>query len=105
MAVRFLAVSGVQVGVLGLTKTAALETADVDVRVNAVCPWFIETPLLEEGGITSDPEVRKQIEGRHAMNRLGRPEEVATAVTWLWSDEASFVTGEALDVDGGYLSQ
>jgi NAD(P)-dependent dehydrogenase (short-subunit alcohol dehydrogenase family) len=92
-------------GVLGLTKTVALENAEKGVRVNAVCPGFIETPLLEEGGITSDPEVRKEIESRHAMNRLGTPEEVANAVLWLCNDEASFVTGEVLGVEGGYLSQ
>ncbi|MFB6109553.1 MAG: glucose 1-dehydrogenase [Halodesulfurarchaeum sp.] len=92
-------------GVLGLTKTAALEYAESGIRVNAVCPGFIETPLLEEGGITSDPELRSAIEGRHAMNRLGTPAEVANAVVWLSSDEASFVTGEALGVEGGYLSQ
>jgi len=92
-------------GLLGLTKTAALENGETGVRINAVCPGFIETPLLEEGGITSDPETRKQIEGLHAMNRLGTPQEVADAVCWLCSDEASFVTGEALGVEGGYLSR
>ncbi|WP_336024826.1 SDR family NAD(P)-dependent oxidoreductase [Halobellus salinisoli] len=92
-------------GILGLTKTAALENGETGVRINAVCPGFIETPLLEEGGITSDPELRKQIESRHAMNRLGTPQEIADAVCWLCSAEASFVTGEALGVEGGYLSQ
>lgn len=92
-------------GVLGLTKTAALENGESGVRVNAVCPGFIETPLLEAGGITSDPEVREQIENRHAMKRLGRTEEVASAVLWLCDDSASFVTGEAVAVDGGYLIQ
>ncbi|WP_144903982.1 SDR family NAD(P)-dependent oxidoreductase [Halobellus captivus] len=92
-------------GLLGLTKTAALENGETGVRINAVCPGFIETPLLDSGGITSDPEMRKQIEGLHAMNRLGTPQEVADAVCWLCSDEASFVTGEALGVEGGYLSR
>lgn len=92
-------------GVLGLTKTAALENGETGVRVNAVCPGFIETPLLTEGGITSDSEMREQIENRHAMNRLGTPTEVANAVLWLCNDDASFVTGEALGVEGGYLSQ
>lgn len=92
-------------GVLGLTKSAALEHGETDIRVNAVCPGFVETPLLEEGGITSDQEVRERIEGLHAMNRLGTPEEIANAVLWLCDDEASFVTGEALGVDGGYLAR
>lgn len=92
-------------GVIGLTKTAALENGETGVRINAVSPGFIETPLLEAGGITSDPEMREMIESKHAMNRLGQPEEVADAVVWLCSDEASFVTGETLGVEGGYLSQ
>ncbi|MDR5657030.1 SDR family oxidoreductase [Halodesulfurarchaeum sp. HSR-GB] len=92
-------------GVLGLTKTAALENGETGVRINAISPGFIDTPLLEEGGITSDPAVRDAIEGRHAMNRLGDPAEISSAVVWLCSDEASFVTGETLAVDGGYLSQ
>ena len=92
-------------GVLGLTKTAALENGETGVRINAVCPGFVETPLLEAGGITSDPEMLEMIEGKHAMNRLGQPDEVADAVVWLCSDEASFVTGQALGVEGGYLSQ
>lgn len=91
-------------GVLGLTKTAALENGETGVRVNAVCPGFIETPLLTEGGM-SDPEMREELESRHAMNRLGTPTEVANAVLWLCDDDASFVTGEALGVEGGYLSQ
>lgn len=92
-------------GVLGLTKTVALENGETGVRVNAVCPGFIATPLLESGGMTEGSDARTEIEQRHAMNRLGTPEEVADAVCWLCSDDASFVTGEALDVEGGYLSR
>lgn len=92
-------------GVLGLTKTAALENGETGVRVNAVCPAFIETPLLEKGGIVIDPEMRERVEGLHAVNRLGTAEEVANAVAWLCSDDASFVTGQALGVEGGYLSR
>lgn len=91
-------------GVLGMTKTAALENGETGVRVNAVCPGFIDTSLLGDA-MPEGSEVRKQIEGRHAMNRLGTPGEVAEAVCWLCSDGASFVTGEALGVEGGYLSQ
>ncbi|WP_339102997.1 glucose 1-dehydrogenase [Haloterrigena salinisoli] len=89
-------------GVLGLTKSAALENGETGVRINSVCPGFIDTPLLEEN---MTEEEREQIAGMHAMNRLGTPEEVANAVVWLCSDEASFVTGEAFGVEGGYLSQ
>ncbi|RLM57114.1 SDR family NAD(P)-dependent oxidoreductase [Halobellus sp. Atlit-31R] len=92
-------------GLLGLTKTAALENGETGVRVNAVCPGFIETPLLEEAGLTTDPDAREKIEKLHPMNRLGTPQEVADAVCWLCDDEASFVTGEALGVDGGYLAR
>lgn len=89
-------------GVLGLTKTAAWEYADEGIRVNAVCPGFIETNLLSGSGITEDEELRAQIESMHSQNRLGQPEEVAAAVLWLCSDAASFTNGEALTVDSGY---
>lgn len=92
-------------GILGLTKTAAIEYGTQNVRINAVCPGFIETPMLERGGITTSPETRKAISELHAMKRLGRSEEVAEAVLWLFSNAASFVTGVALPVDGGYLTQ
>ncbi|KTG09064.1 short-chain dehydrogenase [Haloprofundus marisrubri] len=92
-------------GVLGLTKTAALEYADDGIRVNAVCPGFIDTPLLREGGMEEGSEMRQQIEQLHAMNRLGTSEEVADAVTWLCSDGASFATGGAYNVDGGFLAR
>jgi NAD(P)-dependent dehydrogenase (short-subunit alcohol dehydrogenase family) len=92
-------------GVLGLTKTAAMEYAEDGVRVNAVCPGFVETPMLEAAGITTDEEMRAGIEALHPIGRLGEPEEVADAVLWLCSPEASFVTGTALDVDGGYLAR
>ena len=91
-------------GLLGLTKTAAMEYAQKGVRVNAVCPGFIDTPLLSEGGL-DDPEARKGIEAMHPMNRLGDVEEIASAVVWLCSEGASFTTGEALTVDGGYTSR
>jgi NAD(P)-dependent dehydrogenase (short-subunit alcohol dehydrogenase family) len=92
-------------GVLGLTKSAALENGETGIRINAVCPGVIETPFLEDTDLMNEPGVRDQLEERHAMNRLGTPEEIAEAVLWLCSDDASFVTGEALSIDGGYLSQ
>ncbi len=92
-------------GVIGLTQTAALEQAEHGARVNAVCPGFIETPMLARAGLTTNPEMRKTIEALHPMKRLGRSEEIAAAVLWLCSDAASFVTGQALHVDGGYVAQ
>lgn len=92
-------------GVLGLTKTAAWEYGGEGVRVNAVCPGFIETQMLAEGGITEDEELRAQIEAMHSQNRLGDPEEIADAVMWLCSDGASFTNGEALTVDDGYTAR
>jgi len=87
-------------GVIGLTKSAALEYAKVGIRINAVCPGFVEGSMLERmtGG---DPEVKSRFIARYPMGRLGTPEEVAEAVVWLCSDTASFVTGHALTVDGG----
>lgn len=90
-------------GVLGLTKTAAWEYAEQNIRVNAVCPGFIETPLLEAGGI--EGEVREHIESLHSQKRLGRPEEVADGVMWLCSDGASFTNGESLTIDSGYIAR
>lgn len=89
-------------GLIGLTKTAALEYSDKGIRVNAVAPAFIETPMLEKAGITTDEEVKASVVALHPMARMGRPEEVADAVVWLASDESSFVTGHTLLVDGGY---
>ena len=80
-------------GVIGLTKTATLEYAPQGIRVNAVCPAFIETPMLERGGLLTNPEIRAQLVSLHPLQRLGEPEEVAEAVLWLCSEQASFVTG------------
>lgn len=90
-------------GIIGLTKTAALEYAQMGIRVNAVCPGVIHTAMIDR--ITGkDKEVEKQYTGMEPMGRMGNPEEVAEAVTWLCSDEASFITGVALPVDGGFTS-
>lgn len=89
-------------GVVGLTKSAALEYGTQNLRVTAVGPAFIKTPLLDKN---LTPEVLKFLEGQHAMNRLGTPAEVAEMVLWLASSKASFVTGGYFAVDGGYLSQ
>lgn len=91
-------------GVLGLTKTAALEYAADDVRVTAVCPGFTETDMLSEIGV-EEGTVRERIAAQHALNRFGTPEEVAAAILWLCSDGASFVTGTGVDVEGGYLAR
>lgn len=92
-------------GVIGLSKTAAIEYAKKGIRVNAICPGFIQTPMLDRLGITGQEKAQKSIEAMHPMGRLGTPEEIAAAVLWLCSDAASFVTGTAFNVDGGYLAQ
>ncbi|MFZ4816171.1 MAG: SDR family oxidoreductase [Phototrophicaceae bacterium] len=92
-------------GVLGLTKTAALEYATQNIRINAVCPGFIATPLLGNAGITEGSEMYNAVANLHPMKRMGKPEEVADLVLWLCSEGASFVTGSAYLVDGGYVAQ
>lgn len=92
-------------GVLGLTRTAALEYATRGVRVNAVCPGFIETPMLSAAGLLQNKDARAMLEGLHALNRLGRPDEVAQAVVFLASERASFITGHPMLVDGGYVAR
>jgi NAD(P)-dependent dehydrogenase (short-subunit alcohol dehydrogenase family) len=90
-------------GVVGLTKTAALEYAQQGIRVNCICPGYIQTPMTASN--LSDPERQAQIIAREPIGRVGTPEEVAETVVWLCSDAASFVTGHAMTVDGGYVAQ
>lgn len=92
-------------GVVGLTKAAALEFATAGIRVNAVNPGFIATPLLVNAGISEGSDLEAFIAGKHAMNRLGKAEEVAEGIVWLLSDKASFVTGIPFPIDGGYTAQ
>jgi NAD(P)-dependent dehydrogenase (short-subunit alcohol dehydrogenase family) len=89
-------------GVMGLTKCAALETARNGIRVNAVCPAVIETPMGER--IFGGPEVKPYAIGLHPIGRFGKPMEVAEAVVWMCSDRASFMTGQSLVLDGGFLA-
>jgi NAD(P)-dependent dehydrogenase (short-subunit alcohol dehydrogenase family) len=88
-------------GIVGLTKVAALENAQAGVRVNALCPGWTETPLI--AARLQDPDFRARILASEPMGRVGRPEEIAAAAVWLCSDAASFVTGHALSVDGGFM--
>jgi NAD(P)-dependent dehydrogenase (short-subunit alcohol dehydrogenase family) len=93
-------------GVAKFTKSLAGELGRHEVRVNAVCPGFTDTPLVR-GGLESreDPEAaREKLESLYALDRIGQPEEIADAILFLASDEASFVTGHELVVDGGYSS-
>lgn len=91
-------------GVIQLSKTAALEYATKGIRVNVVCPGAIKTEMIDR--ITrQDPETEAQFASLHPMNRMGTAEEVAQAVVWLCSPEASFVTGQALAVDGGMVAR
>ena len=89
-------------GVVGMTKAAAWEHAADGIRVNAVGPAFIKTPLVEKA---LDEPTLTFLESQHAFNRLGAPEEVAELVAWLASDAASFATGAYYAIDGGYLAR
>lgn len=91
-------------GVIGFTKSAALEYATRGIRVNDVCPGMIQTPMsdkmIAEG---QGPELDRMLNTFVPMKRLGRPEEIADAVLWLCSDGASYITGQSISVDGGYV--
>lgn len=90
-------------GIVGLTKNAGLEYAKLGIRVNAVCPGVIKTDMIDR--VTGkNKEVEKQYESMEPVGRMGKPEEVAEAVVWLCSDAASFITGHAMPVDGGWIA-
>ena len=91
-------------GVNGLTKTAALEYAKAGIRVNAVCPGAIRTPMFERG-VRDNPGLEEQVRAMEPIGRMATPEEVGEAVVWLCSEAASFVTGLPMAVDGGWVAQ
>jgi NAD(P)-dependent dehydrogenase (short-subunit alcohol dehydrogenase family) len=92
-------------GLIGLTKSAALEYATKNIRINAVCPGFVHTPMLQRAAGAGGLDAAALLSALHPMKRLCTAEEVAAAVIWLCSDGAAFVTGHALMVDGGYTAQ
>ncbi len=90
-------------GIVGLTKTAALEYAKQGIRINAVCPGVIKTAMVDR--ITGeDKNVEKKYKDMEPVGRMGQPQEVAEAIIWLCSDAASFVTGDTMAVDGGWIA-
>ena len=90
-------------GVVGLTRTAAKEYATQNIRINAVCPTAIETPMIMEGRrkLAYNPEALEAAKNYQAMKRMGQPEEVADVILYLCSEQSSFITGQAMPVDGG----
>jgi len=95
-------------GVVGLTKSAALEYAPENIRVNSICPSYVLTPMVEkdlfEDALGNDEELIAAARANHPIGRFANVEEIAAAATWLLSDKASFVTGTAMSVDGGYTA-
>jgi NAD(P)-dependent dehydrogenase (short-subunit alcohol dehydrogenase family) len=90
-------------GIIGLTRSAALDYAGANIRINAVCPGATRTPMME-ALLAGNPAMESQMIGRIPMSRMGSPSEIAEAVVWLCSDAAAFVTGHCLVVDGGQLA-
>jgi NAD(P)-dependent dehydrogenase (short-subunit alcohol dehydrogenase family) len=103
-AIRVPAYTAAKHGVAGLTKAAALEYARHRIRINAVCPAPIYTPLLMSA-FDKRPDIEQRYARSEPMKRIGQPEEVGEAVAWLCSDRASYVTGLPMPVDGGYMAQ
>lgn len=103
------AYSAAKHGVIGLTKSAALEYSKSGIRINVVCPGMIDTPMLERVMNNISPSniepVKQHFENNIPLSRIGKPEEVADAVLWLCSDKSSFITGNTLIIDGGMTSQ
>jgi NAD(P)-dependent dehydrogenase (short-subunit alcohol dehydrogenase family) len=89
---------------VGLTKSAALEYATMGIRINAVCPGVIDTEMIDRF-VHGDAEVEKGLEAMEPVGRMGRPEEIAGTVLYLFSPESSFVTGQAIAVDGGLVAR
>ena len=98
---RYVAYCASKHGVIAITKVAAVENAQEGIRINAVCPGWIETPMIEEA--LNDPERHAHILASEPMGRVGHPQEISDAVIWLCSKASSFVTGHALVVDGGLV--
>ena len=92
-------------GVIGLTQTAALEYATEGIRINALCPGFVDTPLLTKIGINSHAHAKQHIIDLHPMKRLGKPEEIANGFMFLACDDSSFMSGSKVEIDGGYLAE
>lgn len=95
--------SGSKHGILGLTKSSAIEFAEEDIRINAVCPDFIKTQALADY-YEANPDREDSEREKIPMDRFGDPDEVASTIVWLASDEASFITGESIIVDGGKMA-
>ena len=91
-------------GVIGLTQTAALEYASEGIRVNAICPGFIDTPMIAKSSIGKHAEVKQHIIDLHPMKRMGKADEIANGFIFLACDDSSFVTGTTLEIDGGFLA-
>ncbi len=93
-------------GIVGITRTAAIEYATQNIRVNCICPTAIETSMIMEGRrkLAQNPEAKQAVINFQAMKRMGTPQEVANVALWLCSDESSFITGSAIKADGGALA-
>jgi 3-oxoacyl-[acyl-carrier protein] reductase len=98
-----IAFSASKLAVVGMTKTAAIEYARHGIRINAVCPGFTQTPMLETAD--SDDAYMEALQNATPMKRFGKPEEIASAILYLAADEASFITGQSVILDGGLILQ